>query len=271
MKHSEVCVLIRARSCGAFAVAILAVVISTGVPAHADEIPSPEPTVDVIDQPALPAGPIPSIEPTVPEGTFDPAPTEPVPTAIPTVAPPAPVGTPLESTRPEGISVEYFRSGGATTTNRGTGGEAPQDTAPAPQTVEPEVASASPTPAPATASPTPITATASPSPDGPRGDSAGSGAALRSTSEPRTPAPPLPVLILGMVVLAGGLLILRYRGPLYQAVAGTVKQSATGGPGERAGRLKGAFRLGVVGAVVALIGVTMNGYAAWQLLGSLSS
>lgn len=263
--------LIRARHCGAFAVAILAVLISTAAPAHADEIPSPEPTGEVVDQPALPGGPIPSIEPTVPEGTFDPAPTEPVPTAIPTVAPPAPVGAPLESTRPEGVSVEYFRSGGATTPSRGTGGEAPQDNTPSRQAVEPEVAPASPTSAPPTASPTPVSATASPTPAGVRGDTAGSGAAVRSTSEPRTPAPPLPVLILGMVVLGGGLLIMRYRGPLYEAAMGAVKQPVTAGSGESAGRFPGAFRLGVAGAVIALVGIVMNGYASWQLFSSLSS
>ena len=274
MKYSEVCVPVRARDCGAFAVAIFAVVIATAVPAHADEIPSPEPTVEVIDQPALPAGPIPSIEPSVPEGTFDPAPTEPVPTAVPTVAPPAPVGTSFESTRPDGTSVELFRSGDATTTYRGTGNGVPRDTAPAPQAVEPEgqpteVAPVSPTPA--TASPTPGTATASPSPDVARGDSAGPGAAVRSTSAPRTPAPPLPFLILGMVVLVGGLLIVRYRGPVYEAAMATRRGPVTGGAGERAGGLQGAFRLGVAGAVVALIGIIMNGYAAWQLWSALSS
>ncbi len=268
--------LVRARNCGALAVAVFALVISTGFPAHADVIPSPEPTVEVVDQPALPAGPIPSIEPSVPEGTFDPAPTEPVPTAVPTVAPPAPVGASLESTRPDGTSVELFRSGDATTTYRGTGGEAPRGTAPAPPAVEPErqrteVTPVSPTPVTATASPTPGTATASPSPDVARGDSAGSGAAVRSTSAQRTPAPPLPVLILGMVVLVGGLLIMRYRGPVYEAAMGTPKRSVTRGSGERAGGLQGAVRLGVAGAVVTLIGIIMNGYAAWQLWSSLSS
>jgi hypothetical protein len=74
-----------------------------------------------------------------------------------------------------------------------------------------------------------------------------------------------------MVVLVGGLLIIRYRGPVYEAAMGTQKRSVTRGSGDRAGGLQGAFRLGVAGAVVALIGIIMNGYAAWQLWSALSS
>lgn len=269
--------LIRARDCGAFAVAIIAVVISIGVPAHAEVISSPDPTAEVIDQPALPAGPEPSIEPSVPEGTFDPAPTEPVPTEVPTVAPPAPVGTAtFESTRPSGTVVEYFRSGDATTTSRGTDGQVPRDSAPAPQGVQPsedrtEIPPASPTPALPTASPTPVVATASPAPGDARGESAGSGAAVWSTSAQKAPTPTLPTLILGMAVLVSGLALMRYRTSVYHAIVRAEKQPIRTGSGERAAHLQGPFRVGIAGAVVALIGVMMNGYAAWQLWMSLLS
>jgi hypothetical protein len=269
MEHSEVGVLTRVRNGGALAVALFALIVTAEAPAHADTIPSPDPTSEVIDQPALPAGPIPSIEPSVPEGTFDPAPTEPVPTAAPIVPLEPPVGKPLESTRPDGTSVTWFRSGDATT-SRGTDGGVPRGAAPAPQVLgseeeRTENAPASPAPAVATASPTPVVATASPSPGDARGDSARPGAAVLSTSARDAPAPSLPALILGMAVLVGGLVLMRYRAPVYHAAV------RTGGSGERVERLQGPFRLGVVGAVIVLVGVTMNGYAAWQLFNALAS
>lgn len=263
MEHSEVCVLIRARNCGAFTVAVFALIISTTGPAHAEAIPSPEPT-EVVDQPALPAGPVPSIEPSIPEGTFDPAPTEPVPTEVSTVPPTAPVGTAtFDSTRPDGTVVEPFRSGNGTTTSGGTGAEVPRSNAPAPRVVEPaekptESATASPTSATPTASPTPVTA---------REGSAGSGVTVRATSEQTASAPTLPSLIIGLVVLVGGLVIVRYRGSVWKAAG----RAIPGGSSERVDGLPGPFRVGVVGAIVALIGVIMNGYAGWQLWGSLVS
>ncbi|MDQ1136461.1 hypothetical protein QE410_001260 [Microbacterium sp. SORGH_AS 1204] len=267
--------LIRARDCGAFAVAVFALVISTAVPAHADVIPAPEETVDeVVDQPVTP-DPLPSSEPSAPEESVEPAPTEPVPTAVPIVPPPAPVGTAtFEPTRPVGTVVEYFRSGNATTPG-GTGAEAPRTTSPAPRSVEPEeerpdLPTTSPSPGVGITSPTPVGATASPSPVVAR-EPAGSGAAMRPTSTQKAPVPTVANLLVGMMVLVGGLLIVRYRGPVYAAAVRAPKRRVTSGPGERTERLQGPFRVGVAGAVVALVGVTMNGYAWWQLWSSLSS
>lgn len=270
--------LTRARTGGALTVVLVALIISTGAPAHAETVTSPDPTGEVIEEPAVPPGSEPYTEPTVPEGTFEPAPTGPVPTAVPTVAPPAPVGTaPFESTRPDGTVVEYFRSGDATTPSRGRESETSggtdnglsRDTAPAPQVVEPETESAR----KATASPTPVatTAPASPVPDDARGGSVEPGAAVPSTSAQRAPTPTLPTLVIGMAVLVGGLLLMRYRTALYHATVRAEKQLITTGSGERAERLQGPFRIGVAGAVVALIGVMMNGYAGWQLWISLTS
>ncbi|WP_307451366.1 MULTISPECIES: hypothetical protein [Microbacterium] len=238
--------------------------LSTAVPAHADVLPAPEATEEVVDQPEPPAGSEPSTEPSVPEGTFDPAPTEPVPTEVPTVPPAAPVGTAqFEPNRPADTVVEPFRSENATSTSGGTGAESPRNTAPAPRVVEPateptETATASPSPVTPTASPTPVTA---------RGGSADSGTAVRSISAPKAPTPPLPILVIGLAVLIGGLVIVRYRDSVWKAAA----RAIPGGAGARVERLHGAFRVGVAGAVVALVGVTMNGYAAWQLWGALSS
>lgn len=271
MKHSEVCVLVRARHGGAFAAAIFALVFSAALPAHAEVIPSPEETSEVIDQPATPE-PLPSPEPSAPEESFEPAPTE--PTTGPIVPPPAPVGTaPLESTRPPGTVVEYFRSGDATTSG-GTGGEVARSTAPAPRGVEqegerPNAVTASPSPGVSTTAPTPVGTTASPSPQVAR-EPAGSGAAMRPSAE-RAPVPTVANLAVGMMVLVAGLLMMRYRGPLYAAAARTQRRRITSGTGEHTERPQGPFRVGVAGAVVALVGITMNGYAWWQLWSSLSS
>lgn len=263
MEHSEVRVLIRARNCGVFTVAFFALVISTAVPAHADVVPSPEATEEVVDQPA-PSDPPPSPEPSAPEESSEPAPTEPVETTAPLVPPGAPVGTAtFDPSRPPGTVVETFRSGNGTTTSGGTGAEVPRSNAPAPRVVEPaekptESATASPTSATPTASPTPVTA---------REGSAGSGVTVRATSEQTVSAPTLPSLIIGLVVLVGGLVIVRYRGSLWKAAG----RAVPGGSSERVDGLQGPFRVGVVGAIVALIGVVMNGYAGWQLWGSLVS
>lgn len=262
----------RARTGGVLAVTLFASILSTGGPVYADTIPSPDPTV-VVDQPALPSGPEPSIEPSIPEGELEPAPTEPAPTSFPTVAPPAPVGTAtFDSTRPAGTVVEPFRSGEATTGSRGTNGQVPRDTSPAPRRAgsdeeRPETPSASPTPTLPTASPTPVVTTATPTPGVARGDSAGSGTAVRSTSAQKAPAPTLPTLILGMAVLVGGLAIVRFRAPVWQAAARGDRRAIRGG----VGRLQGPVLVGAAGAVIALIGLAMNGHAGWQLWSSLMS
>lgn len=269
--------LTRARTGGALAVALFALFVSTGAPAHAETVPSPDPTGEVIEEPAVPPGSEPYTEPTIPEGTFEPAPTGPVPTEVPTVAPPAPVATSFDYDPAGSNGSDRFRtedtwssSGGMTSGTSGrTGSEGSRDTAPAPQIVEPKT---EPTGTP-TASPTPVatTAPASPVPDDARGGSAGSGAAVPSTSVQRASTPTLSNLVIGMTVLVVGLVIVRFRGPVFEAAARGGSRQISGGLSGRAERLRGPFLVGVAGAVIAFIGIVMNGYAGWQLWGALSA
>lgn len=253
--------MVRARMCGFLTVAVIASVISTAGAARAETVPAPEPSGDVIDQPALPGGE-PDNEPSVPEGTFYPDSTEPVPTEWSTVRPEAPVGTAkFESTRPPGTVVQYYvppKDG--TTTTGGADGEGAQDVAPSPQGVEPveertEIATASPSPAVPTASPSPT--------DAPE-ESAEPGTAEPSTSAQRSPAPAVPGLIIGIIVLVAGVAILGYRGPVYAAAARAEARWFARGSGDRARRLRSPFPVAVVGSFGALTGVVVIGYALWM-------
>ena len=259
--------LIRARNGGILVIALFALVMSTGVSAHAEATLEPEPTGDVIEVPALPSSPVPPIEPTVPEGTFDPAPTGPAPTAFPVVIPPAPVASPFVWTRPEGMDVERFLSKKGATTPRGTDGEISPDIAPAYQSVEPEAPSAE----IATVPPSPDVASAVSSPDDARKGWVGLGAAAASVPAQRPPAPALPNLIFGVVALAIGLLVMKYRAPLYDGTVRRQKQWFGKGLGEFTERLASPFWIGAVGAGGVLMGVVMIGYAVWRFSTELSS
>lgn len=252
--------IVRARTCGVLTVAVIASVISSAGAARAETVPSPVPSGDVIDQPAPPPGVIPDTPPSVPEGTFDPIPTEPVPTEVPTVRPEAPVGTAhFDWTRPPGTTVQYFHPEGGTTTYRGTDGEGPQDVAPAPEGVEPveeptEIAPASPSPDVPTASPSPTEA---------RERSVEPETAEPSISAQRAPAPAVPGLIIGIIVLVAGAAIMRYRGPVYAATARAEARWFARGSGDRARRLRSPLPVAAVGAFVALTGLVMIGDALW--------
>ncbi|MFF8185903.1 hypothetical protein ACF044_01415 [Microbacterium sp. NPDC016588] len=255
--------MVRARMCGFLTVAVIASVISTAGAARAETVPAPDPSGGVIDQPALPGGQ-PDNEPSVPEGTFYPDSEEPVPTGWSTVRPEAPIGTgTFESSHPAETAIPYFPSGGRTTTYRGTDGEVPQDIAPAPQGVESVEEPAETAPA----SPSPEVPSASPSPTGTPEPSVQPETAEPTMSAQRSPAPAVPGLILGIIVLVAGVAIMGYRGPVYAAAARAEVRWFATGSGDRAPRLRGPFPVALVGAFGALAGVVMIGYALWGLSG----
>lgn len=255
--------MVRARVCGFLTVAVIASVISTAGAAHAETVPAPEPSGGFVDQPALPGGD-PDTAPSVPEGTFDPMPTGPWPTAVSTVPPEAPLGTAtFESSHPAETAMPYFPSRGGTTTYHGTDGEVPQDVTPAPQGVEPVEEPAE----TATASPSPLVPTASPSPTAAREGSGEPGTAEPTSSAQRSPAPAVPGLIIGVIVLAAGAAIMGYRGPVYAAATRAEARWFARGSGDRARRLRSPLPVAVVGAFGALTGVVLICSALWAFWG----
>ncbi|WP_230010246.1 hypothetical protein, partial [Microbacterium sp. Bi128] len=138
-------------------------------------------------------------------------------------------------------------------------GEGSQDVAPAPQGVEQVEEGAE----VATASPSPGVPTASPSPTDAREGSVEPGTAEPSVSAQRAPAPAVPGLITGIIVLVAGVAIMGYRGPVYAAAARAEARWFARGSGDRARRLRSPFPVAVVGAFGALTGVVLIGYALW--------
>lgn len=252
--------MVRARVCGFLTVAVIASVLSAAGAARAETVPAPVPSGGFVDQPALPGGGPFTIDPSVPEGTFDPMPTEPWPTAVSTVPPEAPIGTgTFESSHPAETAMPYFPSRGGTTTYRGTDGEVSEDVAPAPQGVEPVKQPAE----TATASPSPAVPTASPSPTAAREGSGEPGTAEPTSSAQRSPAPGVPGLIIGILLLGAGVAIMGYRRPVYAVAARAEARLFAKGSVDRARRLRSPLPVAVVGAFAVLTGVVMIGYALW--------
>lgn len=69
------------------------------------------------------------------------------------------------------------------------------------------------------------------------------------------------------MVLVAGVAIVGYRRPVYAAATRTEARWFTRGSADRAPRLRGPFPVALVGALGALAGVVMIGYALWGFSG----
>lgn len=80
----------------------------------------------------------------------------------------------------------------------------------------------------------------------------------------RQPAPALPNLIVGILVVVVGILIVKRREKIYRGTVGFEKRAFGKGLGDLLERLQSPFWVGAVGVVGVLMGLVMIGYAVWR-------
>lgn len=87
---------------------------------------------------------------------------------------------------------------------------------------------------------------------------------LLLASMERPPAPALPNLVFGIMVMFIGAIVVRRRKQIYEATARGEKRWFGRGVGELLERLQSPFWVGAAGATGVLMGVVMICYAVWK-------
>lgn len=82
------------------------------------------------------------------------------------------------------------------------------------------------------------------------------------------PAPALPNLVVGILVLFAGVVVIRHRERIYKATVRGEKRWFGMWTGELLERLQNPFWVGVAGAGGSLMGIVMISYALWRFFSS---
>ena len=89
---------------------------------------------------------------------------------------------------------------------------------------------------------------------------------LLEASTRAEPAPALPNLIVGLLVIFVGLIVVRHRKSLYESILRRQRNYFGQGWSDFARRLQTPFWIGVVGACGVAMGVVVISYAVWRFV-----